>query len=1550
MDHGRLHSTSTLQRFTLFENTHIFLLIGGDHIRQKYRILTIDRTLQDHLSVSEDPTEYLVFNRFLLCRYSLALCTFRISELEKKWAKEGDVLERKGRFAAMIGCVRFFSTWYVILVQEAVPVGIIGGHYIYKIEEQVILPINLKMSQAKWAGLEERYKQLFCSVSLKNEFYFSYSYDLTNTLQHHVTQSPLRPHAKVMQGMPKFNDMFLWNFYHMQEFSSRMPRGDAAKWIVPIIHGSFCQQSFVLNGRILRLSLISRRSRHFAGPRYLKRGMDTQGHVANEIETEQILQVQSTWMQGYGIFSSHVVLRGSIPLFWTQSNPLSPVPDFIMRLGDPEVEFEGAKSHFLDLFARYGSSIHVISLIRISKHKETTLGAEFSRLIDRVTGWLQKNELGWWQSKASGFFTTQPVNEQLRRKFLAAWEESTEGIEVCESGLDEEVGQTLEYVFQKFGFPKWSTDIFEQNNVNSKSGSSSNNSGIGKRPKFCVLKYLEYDLLDAIKRHSNVVRDITNLSEEFLDAVSHLIFVPLHGKLAGPNTPFFLQQAIHKRQHGIIRVNCVDCLDRTNVTQFALLKASLQRQITEIFGWDEYYEQPANRGPLLGSHSNELQDSVLGRRYIPLENLPEILEAFQIMFTLQGDRIANQYGGSGAMHKELIVESDEVSEVALDQRQKKSMPSSGGFAINALASVQRYYNNNFSDLEKQQGLNVFLGNYIPSPNEVAIWDQDKSKVHERVDEKFHALCIPSPKAATMTAEVTLPLRLNLQDCSCHEGTDAYAPCVSFPLTLAKPLTPNLLTSLYFGSLSLSGASQGLVPVFPDWKMFQHRMEANFSNEKLVLMRSKSSIQAKSSHNFLSSEIEDYFSLADRSLEQQQKIFETKERKNDQVIVLAVAQDCFLERKESSSVPTSHLQMVAEKQPWISKFPWFYSSFQLYMSEVYDSELTSLKEFLAYQFNQFTPTRFVSHLSVVKSPGFKNYTPNLVDIQLKNENVSKRLKEIPSQMRCFLATSEEKKALIHGLDTLKLNCELPPEFLSRANKIETLLDDLPKRMPRLKTRKFPTIPQGSIAFEHWKPHRESILIEKSSRSTIFDSLSKSVASINFSDLRIDAAKAFTPRLVAEVRNQESERETNSQCLEKRIRSKSIEKMRNESSPFLFDKEFDQNVLSGLILKKSSANSFKFLLEQKRCEEQFLLKAKLGSTVPYSLFFALESSDQPFDSDIVGKTSLQTFASVLNGACFLFPSALASQIFAQCSNPLVPACYFEYCKKGLFRHLEFGLLEQKKLAPAEANQNTSPRDPEVKKDVSKRCKIRNAVNLQESKKHVYISFRDGASPVVASCIVQENSVTDFPKISLDDSFVPVPCESISPAADILQEGSTGNFDTLDSESLWNAYFEDQFPMEILDCNDSRDANSSINFILDSYESGSNYRVVEDSLIQSLFHRCLILECTIENAVNSSDLITQCINNFPLLPIPQSLTLLTSKTENVHIFRDKKMSIGSSFECNENILSAVNSSTSLTPEDVFGRRRSVSIVDETRENLVKGKEKSQGIFSSFMGLFGK
>lgn len=105
-------------------------------------------------------------------------------------------------------------------------------------------------------------------------------------------------------------------------------------------------------GRTIYTTLIARRSRHHAGTRYLKRGVNdkvcsyakfalsranhsyAQGHVANEVETEQIVSepLVTSFHIGSSLgthskYTSYVQIRGSIPLHWTQDTTnMSPRP------------------------------------------------------------------------------------------------------------------------------------------------------------------------------------------------------------------------------------------------------------------------------------------------------------------------------------------------------------------------------------------------------------------------------------------------------------------------------------------------------------------------------------------------------------------------------------------------------------------------------------------------------------------------------------------------------------------------------------------------------------------------------------------------------------------------------------------------------------------------------------------------------------------------------------------------------------------------------------------------------------------------------------------------------------------------------------------------------------------------------------------------------------------------------------------------------------------------------------------------------------------------
>lgn len=61
------------------------------------------------------------------------------------------------------------------------------------------------------------------------------------------------------------------------------------RWMLPLLHGCISIRTFSMEGATFSILLISRRSAKFAGTRFLKRGANLHGNVANEVETEQIV-------------------------------------------------------------------------------------------------------------------------------------------------------------------------------------------------------------------------------------------------------------------------------------------------------------------------------------------------------------------------------------------------------------------------------------------------------------------------------------------------------------------------------------------------------------------------------------------------------------------------------------------------------------------------------------------------------------------------------------------------------------------------------------------------------------------------------------------------------------------------------------------------------------------------------------------------------------------------------------------------------------------------------------------------------------------------------------------------------------------------------------------------------------------------------------------------------------------------------------------------------------------------------------------------------------
>jgi hypothetical protein len=89
---------------------------------------------------------------------------------------------------------------------------------------------------------------------------------------------------------------------------------------MPVVHGFVEQGTIVVPATRLVLILIARRSNRYGGTRFLKRGANVNGDVANDVETEQIVwDTNGSLDMLVGKFTGYVQRRGSVPLRWSQA-------------------------------------------------------------------------------------------------------------------------------------------------------------------------------------------------------------------------------------------------------------------------------------------------------------------------------------------------------------------------------------------------------------------------------------------------------------------------------------------------------------------------------------------------------------------------------------------------------------------------------------------------------------------------------------------------------------------------------------------------------------------------------------------------------------------------------------------------------------------------------------------------------------------------------------------------------------------------------------------------------------------------------------------------------------------------------------------------------------------------------------------------------------------------------------------------------------------------------------------------------------------------------
>ncbi|XP_071686079.1 phosphoinositide phosphatase SAC2-like isoform X2 [Rutidosis leptorrhynchoides] len=601
-----------LHKFKLYETISNYYMIGHNKNRSIYRVLKIDRSEAAELNITEDSTVYTERESNELIR--------RIDYGNKSTGG----FKSKTVCYGVVGFIKFLGPYYMLLITKRKKIGVICGHAVYAIMESEIFPISNSTvaPNMDYSKNENRYLKLLRSVDLRKDFYFSYTYHVMHSLQKNLSTREA--------GQDIYETMFVWNEFLTSAIRNQLNNN---LWTVPLVYGHFKQVKLLLSEKEFMLTIIARRSRHYAGTRYLKRGVNEDGCVANDVETEQLV-FEDNVPEGYPVqISSIVQNRGSIPLFWSQeTSRLNMKPDIILSKQDNN--YEATRLHFQNLYERYGNPIIILNLVKTTEKKprESILRVEFANAIESINKGLPRESqlkfLHWDLNKHSR--KSSDVLVLLGK--VATYALNLTGFFYCQVTSRSKSQELMDHVVDKSG-----GDHCLQNHASEKSDGGVFNDILTHDSSCCVES----------------------------------------SKGGGMKAPQY--------QTGVLRTNCIDCLDRTNVAQYAYGWAALGHQLHAL----GYIDTP----------SIELDSSLAD----------DLMSVYERM----GDTLALQYGGSAAHNK------------IFSQRrgQWKAATQSQEF----FRTLQRYYSNAYMDAQKQDAINLFLGHYRPRHGTPALWELDSNR-------------------------------------------------------------------------------------------------------------------------------------------------------------------------------------------------------------------------------------------------------------------------------------------------------------------------------------------------------------------------------------------------------------------------------------------------------------------------------------------------------------------------------------------------------------------------------------------------------------------------------------------------------------------------------------------------------------------------------------------------------------------------------------------------------------------------------------------------------
>ncbi|KAL2808612.1 SacI homology domain-containing protein [Aspergillus granulosus] len=521
--------------------------------------------------------------------------------------------KRISSIAGILGIIKLKLDKYIIVITKAQPMGRLRGHMVYKVAATEFLPLR---ERPLHDHDEDTYLSLVKELLRTGPMYFSYALDLTNSFQRQSQSDPSLPMWK------RADDRFFWNRFiqsdlidfsvgeHNSTGVRYGPQPGVDPYILPVFFGMLRITPAKVKSTDFTFALITRRSRHRAGTRYFSRGIDEQGQVSNYNETEQIVILNDATGGLSGFAGGQSMTKESA----ADSAQDPQVMSFVQTRGSVPVFWAEVNN------LKYTPKLQVrgveTAVQAARKHFNQQIGIYGDNYLVNLV-----NQKGREERVKRAYEQLVRILVSSSSEVTEADEETSEKVHVVEPDHPQKQMDRLHYIYFDF-----------------------HNETKGLRWERAEL------LMDRL---------VNGLTQG--------------GYFRGVENPGAPGGQLDPRafQSSVVRTNCMDCLDRTNVVQSMLGRWALTRQLTEA-------------GVLRpGEAANDDRE---------FENL------FRNIWADNADVVSKSYSGTGALKTDFT---------------RTGKRTRAGMVQDLSNSITRYVRNNFLDGPRQDGFDIFLGTYLP---------------------------------------------------------------------------------------------------------------------------------------------------------------------------------------------------------------------------------------------------------------------------------------------------------------------------------------------------------------------------------------------------------------------------------------------------------------------------------------------------------------------------------------------------------------------------------------------------------------------------------------------------------------------------------------------------------------------------------------------------------------------------------------------------------------------------------------------------------------------